>query len=114
VAAADITSGKAGCHDNLLLCPDCLPQQARGSSGRLPDNTDDLLREVLLELRRLGRLRHAGALSMRRLLAYLVQAAALFCGLGLGLFAQERPIMVETGILLQLLVIALLLLERNA
>ena len=114
VSAADVESGRAAYRDDLLLCPECLPQHAREGAGRLPDSNVDLLRAVLIELRRLGRLRHGGGLSMLRLLAYLVQAAALFCGLGLGLIIQEKPIMVEVGILLQILVIALLVLERNS
>jgi len=114
ISPLDIAHGRAARRGDFLLCPDCLPQQASDSTGGRPESTDELMRAVLVELRRLGRLRHGGALSMLRLLAYLVQAAALFCGLGLGLFGQERPIMVEVAVLLQLLVIAILMLERNS
>jgi hypothetical protein len=69
---------------------------------------------MLLELRRVGRSRRPPGFSFLRLLAYLAQAGAIFCGLILVLVGADKAFYLEIAMLLQLLVITLLLLERNS
>jgi D-glycero-D-manno-heptose 1,7-bisphosphate phosphatase len=73
-----------------------------------------LLRELVAEVRRLGRARHGGGLSFLRLMAYIVQAGALFCALVPGLLSDDRTLYIQAAIFLQLLVITVLLFERNS
>jgi len=80
---------------------------------------EGLLREVLTELRRLARSRHAPSLSFVRLLAYVLQAAALFSAVVMPLVidwkmpGQDKMMYLQIAILLQLMVVTLLLLERK-
>ena len=115
IAPADVASGAAGIRDKMMLCPECLPKQPQAGEDRIPDNTTDLLRAILMELRRVGRARRIGSLTFFRMLAYIVQAGAVFCGLILVLVgpAQDKAMYLQMAILLQLLVLTLLLLERN-
>ena len=113
IQAAEVLSGQAARRDGLLMCPECLTQQPSEES-HLPDTPQGLLRELLGEVRRLGRRRHAGALSFTRLMAYLVQAGALFCGLLLLNPGTEKALCIQIAIFLQLMVVAILLFERNS
>jgi D-glycero-D-manno-heptose 1,7-bisphosphate phosphatase len=114
VPDSDIASGAAARRDGLLLCGECLPRRPAAAEERLPDNTPDLLRQILLELRRAGRSRQSPGFSFLRLMAYLAQAGAIFCGLVLVLVGADKTFYLQIAILLQLLVITLLLLERNS
>jgi len=114
VATSDLARGAAETRDGFLLCPECLARQPRDGSDRLPDDTAGLLRSILLELRRLNRTQRTSSLTFLRLAAYIVQAGALFCGLVLGLAGEDRAMFIQIGIFLQLVVLALLLLERNS
>ena len=110
----EIADGAAGERDGFLLCPECLAQQPR-EPGAGPDaSTDDLLRLILGELQRLRRSQRPASLSYFRMLAYIVQAAALFFGFGLALLGEERSLYLQVALLLQLLVLALLLFERRS
>lgn len=114
VGASDLARGAAETRDGFLLCPECLARQPRDGADRLPDDTAGLLRSILMELRRLNRTQRTSSLTFLRLAAYIVQAAALVCGLGLGLVGDDRAMFMQIGILLQLVVISLLLLERHS
>jgi D-glycero-D-manno-heptose 1,7-bisphosphate phosphatase len=114
VSESDLVSGAAGEHDGFLFCGECLARQPRGGEETVPENTADLLRSMLVELRRLSRTRPGSSFTFLRLLAYLVQAGALFCGLVLGLVSDDRATYLQIAILLQLLVVSILLLERNS
>ncbi len=114
VATSDLARGAAETRDGFLLCPECLARQPREGSDRLPDDTAGLLRSILMELRRLNRTQRTSSLTFLRLAAYIVQAAALVCGFGLGLVGDDRAMFMQIGILLQLIVISLLLLERHS
>ena len=114
VPESDLASGAAARRDGLLLCRECLPRHPSAGEERLPDNTPDLLRQMLLELRRVGRGQRPPGFSSLRLLAYLAQAGAVFCGLILVLLGADKAFYLQIAILLQLLVITLLLLERNS
>lgn len=114
VPESDLASGAAARRDGLLLCRECLPRHPSAGEERLPDNTPDLLRQMLLELRRVGRGQRPPGFSSLRLLAYLAQAGAVFCGLILVLVGADKAFYLQIAILLQLLVITLLLLERNS
>jgi D-glycero-D-manno-heptose 1,7-bisphosphate phosphatase len=113
VTLDDIDSGAAGERDGLLLCRECIGRPPRQGQQRLPQGDADMLRSILVELRRIGRARHGGTFSLLRLLAYLIQAAALFCGLVLGVVGEEKAMFLQIAILLQLMVLTLLVLERN-
>ncbi len=112
VMAAQVLSGEAARHDGHLLCPDCLGHLPTG--GESPESSAEVLKELLVEVRRLSRTRHTGGLSLLRLMAYVAQAGAVFCGLGLSLFTNDRTFYIQVAILLQLVVVALLLFERNS
>ena len=114
VFESDLASGTAGKRDGFLFCSECLARQPQGADDAIPGNTTDLLRAVLVELRRLTRSRRGGSFTFLRLLAYLVQAGALFCGLVLGLVSDEKTVYLQIAIFLQLVVVSLLLLERNS
>lgn len=114
VPASDVASGAAGNRDGFLLCRECLPRLPHEGGEESADDAAALLRSILMEVRRLGRRRAGGSLGFLRLLAYLVQAGALFCGLVLGLVSEDRTMYLQIAILLQLLVVTLLLLERNS
>ncbi|MBE3070703.1 MAG: hypothetical protein IMZ66_10760 [Planctomycetes bacterium] len=114
IAASDVDSGAAEVLDGLMLCPACLQRQPRGGADRVPEDTAGLLRSILMELRRTNRSQQTSSLTFLRLVAYIVQAGALFCGLVLGLMAEEKAMFLQIAILLQLVVIALLLIERNS
>lgn len=86
-----------------------------------PRSADDgLLREVLTELRRSARARQAPSLSLLRLLAYVLQAAALFSAIGMPLVidwtmpGQDKMLYLQIAILLQLMVVTLLVVERKS
>ncbi len=86
-----------------------------------PRSADDsLLREVLTELRRSARARQAPSLSLVRLLAYVLQAAALFSAIGMPLVidwtmpGQDKMLYLQIAILLQLMVVTLLVVERKS
>lgn len=114
ISESDLASGAAGEHDGFLFCGECLARQPRGGEEALPENTADLLRSMLIELRRLSRTRPGSSFTFLRLMAYLVQAGALFCGLVLGLVGDDKATYLQIAILLQLVVVSLLLLERNS
>jgi D-glycero-D-manno-heptose 1,7-bisphosphate phosphatase len=116
IRAADVLAGTAARRNGLLMCADCLAQQPGAGADRVPEGTADLLRAILLELRRVGRARQAAGFSFLRLSAYVVQAGALFCGLVLGLVGggPDRAAYLQVAILLQLVVLALLLAERHS
>jgi len=114
VPESDFVSGAAGEHDGFLFCGECLARQPRGGHETVPENTADLLRSMLVELRRLSRTRPGSSFTLLRLMAYLVQAGALFCGLVLGLVSDDKATYLQIAILLQLVVVSLLLLERNS
>ena len=114
VSESDLVSGAAGEHDGFLFCGECLARQPRGGEETLPESTADLLRSMLVELRRLSRTRPGSSFTFLRLMAYLVQAGALFCGLVLGLVSDDKATYLQIAILLQLVVVSLLLLERNS
>jgi D-glycero-D-manno-heptose 1,7-bisphosphate phosphatase len=114
VSESDVASGAAGEHDGFLFCGECLARQPRGGEEVLPENAADLLRSMLIELRRLSRTRPGSSFTFLRLMAYLVQAGALFCGLVLGLVSDDKATYLQIAILLQLMVVSLLLLERNS
>ncbi|MFO8014945.1 MAG: HAD family hydrolase [Phycisphaerae bacterium] len=114
IAAADIVRGEAVERDGFLLCPECLAEQPR-EPGAGPDaSTEDLLRLVLAELQRMRRAQRPSSLSLFRLLAYIVQAGALFFGFGLAVVGDEPDLYLRVALLLQLLVLALLLFERRS
>ena len=114
VAPDDIARGAAAVRDGFLLCPECLAQQPR-EPGAGPDaSVEDLLRLVLAELQRMRRAQRPSSLSLFRLLAYIVQAAALFFGFGMALLGDETDLYLRIALLLQLLVLALLLFERRS
>jgi len=113
VAVADLVSGAAGRRGGFLLCAACLPHHPPDTADAIPNSATGLLRESLLELRRIGRRERTSGLSLLRLLAYLAQAAALFSGLVMALVSTDRAIYLQTAIFLQLLVLTLLLLERR-
>ena len=114
VSESDIAAGVAGKREGFLLCRECLARLPHDGAEESSAGAEALLRAILMEVRRLGRRRAGGSLSFLRLLAYLVQAGALFCGLVLGLVSEERAMYLQIAILLQLLVVTLLLLERNS
>ncbi len=114
VSPDDIAAGGAAERNGFLLCPECLAQQPR-EPGAGPDaSTEDLLRLVLGELQRMRRAQRPSSLSFVRLLAYVVQAAALFFGFGMALLTDETDLSFRIALLLQLLVLALLLFERRS
>jgi len=114
VSVADLVSGAAGRRGGFLLCAACLPHHPPDTTDSIPDSATGLLRESLLELRRIGRRERTSGLSLLRLLAYLAQAAALFSGLVMALASTDRAIYLQAAIFLQLLVLTLLLLERRS
>ena len=107
-----LDAGTAGSHDGLFLCSECFSRQPREKVQHLPQDTTALLRAVLTELRRVGRARESASLSAVRLFAYVLQAAALFVGVW-GLVGSERAVMLPVAIFLQLLVVTLLVIERQ-
>ncbi len=113
VSESDLADGKAGERDGFLLCAECLARHPRESAGEFPSGEKDLLRSMLVELRRLNRARHLSGLTWLRLLAYVIQAGALFCGLVLGLVSEEKALYIQLAVFLQLVVVALLLFERR-
>jgi len=114
IAPAEIADGTAGARNGFLLCRDCLAEQPRETGAGLDASADDLLRQILGELQRLRRAQRPVGLSSYRLLAYIVQAAALFFGFGLAVLGEERTLYLQVALLLQLLVLALLLFERRS
>jgi hypothetical protein len=114
IPVAEIVSGAAERRDGNFLCAECLAHHTPQDDDRLPSDTAGLLRAILTELQRQHR-RRADSLSFFRLLAYLVQAATLFCGfLGLVSTGPERAAYLQAAIFLQLLVLTLLLFERHS
>jgi outer membrane biosynthesis protein TonB len=113
IAAAQVLSGEAARRNGLLLCSDCLAHLPPEES-HMPDSTAGLLRELLAEVRRLGRRRHAGALSLTRLMTYLLQAGAVFCAVGMTFLSSDRGLYLQIAIFLQLLVVTILFFERNS
>ena len=55
VSVADLVSGAAGRRGGFLLCAACLPHHPPDTTDSIPDSATGLLRESLLELRRIGR-----------------------------------------------------------
>jgi D-glycero-D-manno-heptose 1,7-bisphosphate phosphatase len=113
VTAAQVFAGEADRRGGALLCPSCLAL-APGGDDRLPANATEALKELLAEVRRLGRTRHTGALTLMRLTAYVLEAGALFCALAMSILGNDRTFYIQAAIFLQLLVLALLLFERNS
>jgi len=114
IAEADIAAGAAARRNDFLLCPECLARQPREAEATHGPAGDDVLQSILLELQRLRRDRRASTFSALSILAYVVQAAALFFGFGLALLGDERDLYIDIAVLLQLLVLALLLFERRS
>ena len=102
----------AGWRNGFPLCAECLSQQPPDAADRASESSTKILRDILIELRRIGRTQQPTTLSRLRLFAYMFQALALFVGLW-GLFNQENLIFIQVAIFLQVLVVALLLLERK-
>ena len=113
LSRAEPSTGAVKTRGGLVLCPECAATQPRESADRLPESTTDLLRSILLELRRIERRRQTSSLTYWRLLAYVAQAAAIG-GLVLGLVSDERAIFLQIALLLQLVVLTLLAFERNS
>jgi len=113
VPKADVKAGKAAWRNGSLLCAECSAIQPR-MAGDVPESTTGLLRAILTELRRTGRRHGTGGLSLARLFAYVLQAAAIFCAIVPTLFLEGGPVFLQVALFLQLLVVTLLLLERNA
>ena len=113
VSASDLADEKAGERDGFLLCSECLARHPRESAGAFPNGEEDLLRSMLVELRRMNRARQRSGLTWLCLLAYVVQAGALFCGLVLGLVSEDRALYIQLAVFLQLVVVALVLFERR-
>jgi len=112
---SDIAAGAAGERNGFLLCAECLSQQPREAAEAGPDaGADRLLRSILAELQRLRRSQRPSSFSAVRILAYIVQAGALFFGFGLAIFGEDRALYLQVALLLQLLVLALLLFERRS
>lgn len=114
VPEQDIRSGAAGRRHGFLLCQECLGLQPREDSVARPPVTDELLREVLQELRRISRPQNKGSLTLLRLLAYVLTAGAVFCGMVLGLVGKDKMLYLQVAALLQLAAITLLVLERRS
>jgi len=114
ISPSEIADGSAGRRDGFLLCADCLAQQPRVPGAGPDAGADDLLRLILGELQRLRRAQRPASLSYFRLLAYIVQAVALFFGFGLAVLGDDRALYLQIALLLQLLVLALLLFERRS
>jgi hypothetical protein len=119
----DVEHGAAGRHDGLLLCPECLKLQARltaPAAGADAEGDAVIMRELLTELRRFTRARQAAGLSFFRMLAYILQIAALFFAavmpfiVELEMPGQDKMVFLQVAILLQLLVLTLLVLERKS
>ena len=113
VSESDLADGGAAERDGFLLCAECLALQPRETAGGPPEGETNLLRSILVEMRQLNRARHASPVTCLRLLAYVVQAGALFCGMVLGLVGEDKALYFQIAIFLQLLVIALVLFERK-
>lgn len=116
VPAEDVESGAAGRRNGLLLCRECLGAQPPDAGGAPADSSAAMLREAVTELRRLTRARQGPGLTMLRLFAYVLQAAALlafFCGIVLELDTEARQAFVVLAFFLQLLVLTLLVFERK-
>jgi len=114
IPSADLADGTAAVRNGFLLCHECLVQQPREAAGGTDAPPDDVLQSILLELQRLRRSQRPSSLSALRILAYIVQAAALFFGFGLAMLGDDRTLYLEVALLLQLLVLALLLFERRS
>jgi len=119
----DVEHGTAGRHDGLLLCGECLKLQAKVAAPRPTAGGEEsaaLMRELLSELRRLTRARQAAGLSFLRMLAYILQIAALFFAAVMPFIVefkmpgQDKMVFLQIAILLQLLVVTLLVLERKS
>ncbi len=97
--------------DGPPFCPECAALQVAE-----PTREDDVaatLRSIQAELRRLVRRREGGGLSMLRLLAYLVQVAAVVAVVA-GLAVQDsslRATLLPLAVFMQALVVTLLVLE---
>ena len=111
---SDVAEGAAAWHGEFLLCAECLAHQVRDGDGAFSGGAVELLRSVLVELRRLNRAQQGPSLSWLRMAAYLVEAGAIFCGLPLVLVGPEKVLYIQIAIFLQLLVIALVLFERRS
>jgi len=98
----------------IVAAPPPSPERSPAPSAAPVAGHDDLLREMLTELRRFNRRRQPASLSLLRLMAYLLQAGAIFCGVVLGLVSADRGLYIQIAVLLQLGVVTLLLLERNS
>ena len=113
VSESDLADGRAGRRDGFLFCAECLSLQPRESADTLAGGETDMLRAILAELRRLNRAQRTSGLTWLRLLAYVVQAGALFCGLVLGLVGDDKALYFQIAVFLQLVVVALVLFERK-
>jgi len=113
VTESDLAQEKAGERDGHMLCADCLSLQPGEAAGAVPGSQTDLLRSILVELQRLNRAQRVSGVSWLRLLAYVAQAGALFCGLVFGLVGEDKALYFQIAVFLQLVVVALLLFERQ-
>jgi D-glycero-D-manno-heptose 1,7-bisphosphate phosphatase len=112
IARADLKAGRAAIRDGFLLCPDCLTTQPP-EMGSQPSGTEGLLRAILIELRRASRPTEPEGLALTRLFAYILQTAAIASALIAALLPDSRETLLEVAIFVQLLVVALLLLEKK-
>ncbi len=112
IPRADLKAGRAVVRDGFLLCPDCLTTQPPETAGE-PTGTEGLLRAILLELRRAGRRAEPEGLMLTRLFAYILQLAALTSALFAALLPGGRDTLLLVAVFVQLLVVALLLMERK-
>jgi len=111
---AEFIAAGATRRDGLLLCEECVVHLPSDETDRLPDTTADLLRSILMELRRIARSRRPHSLSFLRMMAYLILAGAIFCALVLGFVSADKTHFVLVGIFLQLVALTLLVVERNS
>ena len=110
---SDVAEGAAAWRGEFLLCAECLAHQVRERDDALGGGAVELLRSILVELRRLNRAQQGPSLTWLRMAAYLVEAGAVFCGLALVLVGPDKVLYIQIAIFLQLLVIALVLFERR-
>jgi hypothetical protein len=89
----------------------CAAEQVR-EAAEPADSPAALLRAILLELRRARTPHDAGGLTLRRLMAYLLQVAAVVTAL-LATVMDDKALLLLAAVFLELLVLAVLAWERK-